>query len=117
MTIHDLRVTRAAKQGPIHYQAPHHPLDQFDIESLAKRIVIFTPSGDEIGSLVELAQRSIAGLTTPAEVVCKVMSHNPDTIWAIARRSRYNPAASSAEGFFALLMLNDAGMRQLINGT
>ena len=45
------------------------------------------------------------------------MSHNPDTIWAIARRSRYNPSTSSAEGFFALLMLNDAGMKRLIDGT
>jgi predicted GNAT family N-acyltransferase len=117
MTIHDLRVTRAGKHDSIHYQRAHHPLDQFDIESLAKRIVIFTPSGDEIGSLVELAQRSIAGLTTHAEVVCRVMAHNPDTVWAIARRSRYNPTAPSAEGFFALLMLNDAGMRRLIDGT
>jgi len=117
MTIHDLRVTRAVKAGTVHYRRPHHPLGQFDIESLAKRIVIFTPSGDEIASLVELAQRSIVGLTTPAEVICRVMSHNPDTIWAIARRSRYNPCTSSAEGFFALLMLNDAGMKQLIDGT
>jgi predicted GNAT family N-acyltransferase len=117
MTIHDVRVTRAVREGAIHYQRPHHPLGDFNTESLAKRIVIFTPSGDEISSLVALAQRSIAGLTTPAEVVCKVMAHNPDTVWAIARRSRYNPNVPSAEGFFALLMLNDAGMKQLVNGT
>jgi predicted GNAT family N-acyltransferase len=117
MTIHDVRVTRAAKEGPVPYQRPHHPLGEFDTEQLAKRIVIFTPGGSQISALAALARKSIEGLTTPTEVVCKVMSHNPDTIWAIARRSRYNSINPVAEGFFALLMLNEAGMKQLIDGT
>jgi len=117
MTIHDFRVTRAAKEATVPYQRPHHPLREFDTENLAKRIVIFTPNGRQITSLVSLAQKNIPGLSTSTEVVCKVMSHNPDTVWAIARRSRYNSLDPVAEGFFALLMLNDAGMRQLIDGT
>ena len=117
MTIHDFRATRAAKEARAVYQRPHHPLAGFDTENLAKRIVIFTPSGSQIKSLVALARTSISGLTTPADVVCKVMTHNPDSIWAISRRSRYDSSDSVAEGFFALLMLNDAGMQQLIEGT
>lgn len=117
MTIHDVRVTRAVTDEAIPYPRPHHPLTAFDTEALARRVVIFTPSGEQINSLVAVAQKSISGLTTPAAVVCKVMSHNPDSLWAIARRSRYNSANPIAEGFFALLMLNDTGMRQLVDGT
>jgi predicted GNAT family N-acyltransferase len=116
MTVHDFRVTRAAKEGTS-YPKAHHPLAEFDTASLAKRIVIFMPGGTQIASLVALAQKSIAGLTTPADVVCRVMSHNPDSVWAIARRSRYDAANPAAEGFFALLMLNDAGMRRLMEGS
>src|SRR5689334_14627837 len=117
MTIHDFRATRAAKEAKAACQRPHHPLGDFDTENLARRIVIFTPSGSQIKSLMVLARKSISGLTTPTDVVCKVMTHNPDSIRAISRRSRYNSTDSVAEGFFALLMLNDAGMRRLIEGT
>src|ERR1044072_6339416 len=101
MTIHDFRATRAAKEAKPVCQRPHHPLAGFDTENLAKRIVIFTPSGSQIRSLVSLARKSISGLTTPADVVCKVMTHNPDSICAISRRSRYDSSDSVAEGFFA----------------
>src|SRR5436190_17183429 len=117
MTVHDLRITRIANEVAAPSKQPHHPLGEFDTQSLAKRIVIFTPGGDQIESLVSLARRSIIGLTTTAEVACRVMSHNPDTVWAITRRNKYNPANPTIEGFFALLMLNDAGMRRLVDGS
>jgi predicted GNAT family N-acyltransferase len=117
MTVHDLRITRVANEVAAHSKQPHHPLGEFDTQSLAKRIVIFTPGGDQIESLVSLARRSIIGLATTAEVACHVMAHNPDTVWAITRRNKYNPASPIVEGFFALLMLNDAGMRRLVDGT
>jgi predicted GNAT family N-acyltransferase len=117
MSIDDIPVVCAPREGVAGCPTPHHPLANFDTASLARRIVIFTPSGEQIKSLVALAQKSISGLSTPTEVVCKVASHNPDSLWAIARRSRYNSASSIAEGFFALLMLNDSGMRRLIDGT
>lgn len=118
MTIHDIRVTRAVRDAETaRHSTPHHPLTEFDTVNLARRVVIFTPSADQINSLVVLAQKSIAGLTTPASVVSKVLSHNPDSVWAIARRTRVGPVDLVPEGFFALLMLNEAGMKQLIDGT
>jgi predicted GNAT family N-acyltransferase len=96
---------------------PHHPLSKLDTQSLARRIVIFTPSGNEITSLVALAHKSILGLTTKPQIVHRVMSHNPDTVWAITRRHHYNPAAPIVEGFFALLTLNEPGLRHLFDGS
>src|SRR5688500_10853402 len=85
MTVHDLRITRVANEVAAPHKQPHHPLGEFDTQALARRIVIFTPGGDQIESLVSLARRSIIGLTTTAEVACRVMSHNPDTVWGITR--------------------------------
>jgi len=117
MTIHDLHIADAIQHGVNATSLPHHPLATFDTQNLARRSVIFTPSGKQIESIVLLAQRSIIGLTTPTEVVRRVMSHNPDSLWAIARRNRYDPIDPLVEGFFALLMLNDEGMQRLVDGS
>ena len=117
MTVHDLRITHAAKEVAASFLQPHHPLAELDTQSLARRIVIFTPSGSQIDTLVTLARGSIVGLTTTSEVACRVMSHNPDSIWAITRRNRYDPANPIVEGFFALLMLNEVGMKRLVEGS
>jgi predicted GNAT family N-acyltransferase len=117
MTIHDFRISNSAREVSNRQPKPHHLLSEFDTAVLAKRVVIFTPNGKQIAPLLALARRSIIGLKTPAEVVCRVASHNPDSIWAITRRSRYDSMDPVAEGFFALLMLNDAGMEQLTSGS
>src|SRR5205085_749136 len=46
-----------------------------------------------------------------------VMSHNPDAFWAIARRERYSSGLPNGEGFVAYLMLNDRGLRGLLDGS
>ncbi len=51
------------------------------------------------------------------EAVHRVVSHNPDSFWAIARRDRVSAKVREAEGFQAFLMLNEAGLAQLIAGT
>jgi predicted GNAT family N-acyltransferase len=116
MTAHDVRVTRAAKAMFNPPALPHHPLSDLDTQKLAKRLVVFTPSGPQVDAIVDDARRSIAGLASN-QVVRRVMSHNPDSLWAIARRSRYDVAAPAGEGFLAFLMLNEAGMQQLVEGT
>jgi predicted GNAT family N-acyltransferase len=51
------------------------------------------------------------------EVVHRVVSHNPDSFWAIARRDHFNSKERRAEGFQAYLMLNHEGLKQLVAGT
>jgi predicted GNAT family N-acyltransferase len=116
MTAHDFRVTKAAKVIIGASQLPHHPVSGLNAEHLAKRLVVFAPNGAEIDAILTRARRDIAGLTT-AEVVHRVISHNPDSFWAIAHRSRYSSIAPAGEGFMAFLMLNDAGMKRLVAGT
>lgn len=93
-----------------------HALEQLDIGRLAKRFVVFTPGGDQIESLARLGASAIGRVADP-ELVRRVLSHNPDNLWAIARLSRYDAANPVAEGFFAFLMLNDEGLKRLADGT
>ena len=62
------------------------------------------------------AKRDLAGLAG-LDIVRAVMSHNPDTIWAIARKDGYDAAAPEGDGFVAVLPLNADGLRQLAEGT
>lgn len=51
------------------------------------------------------------------EVVHRVFRHNPDSLWAIARRENFAAGIASGEGYVAYLMLNQAGVDSLFNGT
>lgn len=93
-----------------------HPLLELDVRQLAKRLVIFTPTGAAVDSLVAMAKRDIAGLADSA-LVHRVIKHNPDSLWGIARHSTYDSTSPRAEGFVAFLMLNAEGMRSLAAGT
>ncbi len=115
MTAHDHRVTREAALGRA--QRPtSHPLTELDPHVLARRLVVFTPSGSEAARLWENARKDIAALTT-TEIVQRVMTHNPDSFWAIGRRSHYRSTDPKGDGFLAFLMLNEAGMHGLVDGT
>ncbi|MEX2128015.1 MAG: GNAT family N-acetyltransferase [Xanthobacteraceae bacterium] len=62
------------------------------------------------------ARQDISGLTK-SDVVQRVMAHNPDSFWAIARRNRFDATSPAGEGFLAFLILNEAGMKGLIDGS
>jgi predicted GNAT family N-acyltransferase len=96
-------------------KAEHYLLD-LDVGQLARRLVIFTPTGAAVDSLVAMARRAIPGIAESA-LVQKVISHNPDNLWAITRRDRYDSTFPIVEGFVAFLMLNEAGVRALAQGT
>jgi predicted GNAT family N-acyltransferase len=115
MTAHDFRVTNAAKAIVKAPKLPHHPISELNVEQLARRLVVFTPSGAEIDALLMRARQDVD--LTSAEIVHRVISHNPDSFWGIARRSRFNSMAPVGEGFMAFLMLNEAGMRKLVDGS
>ncbi|HTT85333.1 MAG TPA: GNAT family N-acetyltransferase [Rhizomicrobium sp.] len=112
MTAHSLEFATL----PIPTRQADHFLPSLDVGRLAKRMVIFTPTGAAVDSLVAMAARTIPGLADPA-AVHRVLAHNPDSLWGIARRTAYNSAEPVAEGFIGFLMLNADGMRELANGT
>jgi predicted GNAT family N-acyltransferase len=114
MTVHDRRLypdTRIAESG-----SNIRPLDGPKILELARRLVVFTPRGNQIAALMERARKTIPMLTT-AEIVQRVASHNPDCFWATARRDRFDINAPEGEGYFAFLPLTEEGLRRLLDGT
>jgi predicted GNAT family N-acyltransferase len=50
------------------------------------------------------------------DIVHRVVSFNPDNLWAISRRSRYHSGTPQGEGFVAFLMLNAKGLAALAEG-
>jgi predicted GNAT family N-acyltransferase len=115
MTAHDPSMGRLAARLNEPLRPPGHSLTGIDTQKLARRLVVFTPGGREIDALVARARIALPGLAQ-ASVVHRVVSHNPDVLWAIARRQRFDSAAPKGEGFLAFLPLNHAGMQQLIAG-
>jgi predicted GNAT family N-acyltransferase len=116
MTVHDRRVTRAAEVIARPQEPPRHLLTDMETERLGRRLVVYTPSATEVASLMTRARQDI-GQLADTNVVYRVISQNPDSFWAISRRDRYSAEDPSAEGFLAFLMLNLAGMKQLIEGS
>lgn len=112
MTAHDLRISRPMLSN---IRKRTHPLNLLDPQRFAKRLVVFTPNATEAARLWEQARHDIAGLTT-TDVVQRVMTQNPDSFWAIARRETFKADAPTGDGFMAFLMLNQAGVRALISG-
>ncbi len=97
-------------------RADAHSLAQLSPQRLARRLVIYTPTAPEIDELLDRARRDLPEIGAN-EVVHRVVSHNPDTFWAIARRDRFTSRDRHAEGFQAFLTLNEAGLAQLLAGT
>jgi len=116
MTAHDTRVARIAAQM-LKPPVPRHPLDELKPERQSERLVVFTPNGPQVDALLSAAQKVIGRPLASSEAIHRVVSHNPDALWAIARRSRYRSSLPVAEGFVAYLMLNHAGMRGLFDGS
>jgi predicted GNAT family N-acyltransferase len=85
-------------------------------DRVAKHLVLFQPPKETVEDLVARARARIPGMTEMS-VVDRVLAHNPDCLWAIARRSRYNQSAPAGEGFVAMLPLNAAGLANLGAGT
>ena len=114
MTAHDQRVVGQGRSARA--ASARHQVIDLNATQLAKRLILFTPTGETLTALVAQASGYADGIAN-LETVVRVVSHNPDTVWAIARRDRFCAARPSAEGFIALLMLNDQGLGQLLDGT
>jgi predicted GNAT family N-acyltransferase len=111
MTEHPLRLVRENNPA-VKREKAKHDLGSMDSAKYAKHLVLFRANAEMLDHLVGLAATHIPGMAGP-EVVRKVRAQNPDTIWAIARKSKYNPAAPVGEGFIAMLPLTAKGLFRL----
>lgn len=116
MTAHDPAMSRLAARLNQPAKLPGHSLNGIDTGKLARRLVVFTAGGKDIDAMVARARVSMPGIASAA-VVHRVVSHNPDSLWAITRKQHFDSAEPKGEGFVAFLMLNHAGMEQLMAGT
>jgi predicted GNAT family N-acyltransferase len=115
MSMHDHKVTRSANSTRS-IQPTGHCLSDLDPQRFGRRYVVFNPGGSQIADLIARARRELPGLAAP-DVVHRVMTHNPDVLWAIARRDRFSAADPRGDGFVAMLPLNEAGLEKLVQGT
>lgn len=100
---------RAARHG-------RHRLDEMDPTRIAKHLVAFEPTEPDVESILAKARLSIPGIAK-AEEVLKVFRYNPSCIMALARKSKFDPAVPTAEGFIASLPLNRLGLQILALGS
>jgi predicted GNAT family N-acyltransferase len=93
-----------------------HPLDQIDAHYLCDRLTAFTPSVEQIDLLMERARRELHPVRLAStEVVRRVAIDNPDSFWAVARRTPNGGA--EPRGLVMTLMLNTDGVDALLRGT
>jgi predicted GNAT family N-acyltransferase len=116
MTVHDRRISSEGRLAEAAGAHSTRPLDGPEILQLARRLVAFTPNGNQIAALMDKARKAIPMLTT-AEVVQRVVSHNPDCFWAVARRDKFDIKCPEAEGYFAFLPLTEKGLCGLLDGS
>jgi predicted GNAT family N-acyltransferase len=111
MTQHSLALIKAGTQEP-EISVKAHPLERLDPERLAKRLMILRAGPDLVDRLLTLAQGHVAGLADPA-VIKRIVSDNPDSLWAIARKSSFDPSDPRPGGFLAMLLLTQHGLKAL----
>ncbi|MDE2112834.1 MAG: GNAT family N-acetyltransferase [Alphaproteobacteria bacterium] len=115
MTEHSLALVRPPHADPKNTKK-RHPLEQLDVSRLARRLTIFRPNTALLDRLLAEAEARIGGLAKPA-VAHRVMTHNPDSIWAFARKAKFDPLNPQGDGFEALLLLNEEGLKALASRT
>src|SRR5580692_3110087 len=115
MTVHDRRTTRSAQALMGVPKPAKFGLEAPGLANLSQRLVAFNATFQDIETLLPRARRAMGG-GAPNEVIHRVARHNPDSVWAIARRDRYANGEAVAEGFVALLMLTEEGADQLLSG-
>jgi predicted GNAT family N-acyltransferase len=108
MTEHPLRLVRKNIETEASAKGKHH-LSDLDSSRVAKHLVLFRAEPAMLEELVALARPHIPGMAG-ADIVRKVLAHNPDCVWAIARKRNFDPARPAGEGFIAMLPLNAKGL-------
>ena len=89
-----------------------HKLDELDAVRVAKHLLLFRPSEAVVEAVMAKARLAIPGLAATDDVQ-RILHFNPDCMFAVARRSKFDSATPSAEGFIAILPLNELGLQLL----
>ena len=97
-------------------RATRHDIIDLRSARLARHLVLFTPMPADLERLLDETRVALPGVAD-VSVVRRVMTANPDTVFAIARRERYDALSPRGEGLTAILPLNEAGMAALVSGT
>jgi predicted GNAT family N-acyltransferase len=116
MTIQTLGIGRTAYPDLSYAPASPRVLDKLSVSNISKKLVIFQPSRACLADLLPKASE-LMGRLASLDTFKKVVSFNPDSLWAIARRNRLDWDAPKGEGFVALLMLNTRGEQALFDGS
>src|SRR5690348_4528571 len=115
MTVHDRHTTRTAQALVGTQRKARFALESPGLTNVSQRMVVFNATFRDIETLLPRARESMGGGASN-EVVQRVVRHNPDSFWGVARRERYAAGETEAEGFVAFLMLNEEGADQLLDG-
>lgn len=110
MTEHPLRLVR--KNPPV-AQPSKHPLGELDSSRFGKHLSVTRAKLETLDLLVDQSRAYIPGLTSN-EVVRRVLKHNPDAVWTIARKRGGEDVRK--QGFIAMLPLTKAGLYLLASG-
>jgi hypothetical protein len=89
-----------------------HKLDELDPARVAKHLLLFRPGEAVVEDVMVRARLAIPGLTATSEIL-RILRFNRDCMFAVARKSKFDPAAPAAEGFIAMLPLNERGLLAL----
>lgn len=114
MTNHPLALIKSetSKAG----KAGKQPFDGLNPKYSAEHLVIFRATETDIVDLMAKARTDLPGLAD-AEVVLNIVRYNPDCVFGIASREKFDNNARAAEGFFAMLPLRVQGVHQLALNT
>jgi len=115
MTEHPFRLVKADADIP--RDEARHPLGKLDSSRIAKHLMVFHPTAEELDGLMDRARASIPGMTSNAAIRV-VIAHNPSCIWAIGRNRKMRAGSvRKGDGFIAMLYLNKLGLQQLADST
>jgi predicted GNAT family N-acyltransferase len=117
MTVHHRDLQGALAVPPPAVYPAKHPLPASNLAEFARDFVVFTPSAACLAKLIADASPDFEGRIASKAPVARIISHNPDSLWGITRKSNYDAENPVPDGFLAFLMLNSDGQRALIEGT
>ena len=111
----ELSISLSARDATVAEKQARHRLDQLDGSRVARHLVHFHPTDVVVEDLMAKARLTIPGLAA-TEDVQRVVRYNPDCMFAISHKSRFNPEAPVGEAFIAMLPLTKLGLQFLAAG-
>jgi len=109
MGSHEKGTTRIGLLRPILEPGAYHPDGSF--------VFLRNLQPEELPTIVELTRKHISESVAPLSVVNSVYRHNVKSFWGIYRSSSHRRERPQMVGFWAILPLNEAGHRAIVDNT